>query len=320
MKKVTITFVFFIFLAVFAYMVYNEGTLAVNKQDNTSKIFVVKQGENLNEIANKLSAEKFIRNKIVFYFVVKSQKADKKIQAGDFRLSSSMNLYEIVKTLQHGTLDSWVTFIEGLRKEEIAQVISKDFSIPEVEFIKLAPEGYLFPDTYLIPTTATAQTIIDIMRANFNKKYSEELKLKAKNLKLTDEQVITLASLVEREAKYADDRKTVASIIYKRWKSDWALQIDATVQYALGYQEIEKTWWKKNLSQQDLKIDSAYNTYKNTGLPPGPICNPSLSSIEAAVNSNINTSYWYYVSDKFGRLHFATTLEEHEVNIKKYVR
>ena len=319
MKKITITFLFFIFLAVFAYMVYNEGTLAVNKQDKTSKIFVIKQGEGLDEIANSLSSEKLIRNKIVFYFVVKSQKADKKIQAGDFRLSGSMNLHEIIKTLQHGTLDSWITFIEGLRKEEIAQVISKNFSIPELEFIRLAPEGYLFPDTYLIPTIATAQTIIDTMKLNFDKKYSEDLILKAKNLKLTDEQVITLASLVEREARYADDRKTVASIVYKRWKADWPLQIDATVQYALGYQEQEKTWWKKNLSQQDLKIDSNYNTYKNTGLPPGPICNPSLSSIKAVVNADENTPYWYYLTDKNGVMHYATTYAGHQANRRKYL-
>lgn len=320
MRKITILGLLLLIALTAAFLIYREGTMAVNKSDKSTKIFVINKGESLNEIANKLSSEGLIRNKIVFYLLIKKIGAERKIQAGDFRLSPSMNLNELIKTLQHGTLDMWVTVIEGLRKEEIAQILSRDFSIPEVEFVKLAPEGYLFPDTYLIPTNATSETVINLMRGNFDKKYTSEIDAKAKKLKLTKDQVVTLASLVEREAKFSDDRQAVANILLRRLKEDMPLQIDATVQYVLGYQPYEKTWWKKNLTTQDLKIDSFYNTYKYPGLPPGPISNPGLSAIEAVVNADENTPYLFYVSDNLGHLHFAKNLEEHEQNIQKYLK
>ena len=245
---------------------------------------------------------------------------EKKIQAGDFRLSPSMDVFNLTQAMQHGTLDIWVTIVEGLRKEEIAQTIAKKFEIPEIEFITLATEGYLFPDTYLIPTTATAEMVISIMKNNFNKKFDEELHNKAKIKKLSEKEVIILASLVEREARQATTREKVASIILKRYLEDWPLQIDATVQYVLGYQSNEKSWWKRELSLEDLKIESPYNTYKNKGLPPEPICNPSLSSIKAVVNADEKTPYWYYLTDKNGVMHYSITLEEHEKNIGKYLQ
>ena len=137
---------------------------------------------------------------------------------------------------------------------------------------------------------------------------------------MTEKEVLILASLVEKEARHDEDRQKVASIILKRLKNDIKLQIDATVQYALGYQSEEKTWWKKNLTQEDLDIDSPYNTYKNEGLPPGPIANPGLASIEAVINADANTSYLYYISDKNGNMHYARTLEEHQANIDKYLQ
>jgi len=321
MKKVHILLFLLILITTSFYLFYKEGSLPVNKNSQISKIFVIKQGEPLNTIVNNLVNEGLIRNKIVFYLIVKQLGIERKIQAGDFRLSPKMSAIELAKNLTHGTLDVWVTLIEGTRKEEMAQIISKNLDIPEIEFIKLADEGYLFPDTYLVPRTATAETVLSIIKNNFKNKFSEELQTQAKNKKLTEKQVLILASLVEREARQQVSREKVASIILKRYLVDWPLQIDATVQYALGYQSVEKSWWKKKLTEEDLKIDSLYNTYKNKGLPPEPISNPSLSSIKAVINADENTPYWYYITDdKNGVMRYAVTLEEHQVNVNKYLQ
>ena len=320
MKKFFIVFIFFSIISIFAYLFYKQGLLPVDKKSNETKIFVIKRGESLNSIINNLYRQNLIRNRLVFYILVKKMGLEKKIQAGDFRLSAAMDAETIAKNLTKGTLDIWVTIIEGLRKEEIAQLINQNFSIPESEFLKYAKEGYLFPDTYLIPKEATAEAIVKILINNFYRRFNNELRQKVAKKGLTEEEVVTIASLVEKEAKYDEDRQTVASIILKRLKNDWPLQIDATIQYALGYQPEEKSWWKKNLTKEDLEIDSPYNTYKNKGLPPTPICNPGLASIKAVIDASENTPYWYYLSDKTGRMHYAKTLDEHNENIKKYLQ
>lgn len=319
MKKIKISLIFLGLFLIVSYLYFKEGSLPVNNKETQSKIFVINKGDNVNEIAKNLEKESLIRSKLIFYVVVKQLGIDKKIQAGDFRLSQNMDTYQIANNLTKGTLDIWVTIVEGLRKEEIAQIISKEFSIPESEFIKDAKEGYLFPDTYLIPKNATSGDIVSILENNFKQKYTQEMKDKATAKGLSLDKVLTIASLVEREAKKDADRKEVASIILKRYKNDWNLQIDATVQYALGYQSISKTWWKQNLTSDDLQLNSPYNTYKNEGLPIGPICNPGISSIKAVVDADENTPYWFYISDLNGNMHYAKTNEEHNANIKKYL-
>lgn len=318
MKKFLISTSLLFFIVLFLFLYYQEGTMPVKSWDKTTKIFVIRPNEKVAEIVKNLEKEGLIRNKIVFYLVIKQLGIERKIQAGDFRLSPSMNAYEIAKTLTKGTLDVWITIIEGWRKEEIAQIFSKELNLPESEFIKTAKEGYLFPDTYLIPKNATIGGVLSILTDNFNKKYNDELKKKAVKKGLTDEEIIKIASLVEREAQFEEDRPMVAGVILNRLKTQMKLDIDATVQYALGYQPEEKTWWKKNLTKEDLEIDSPYNTYKYPGLPPTPICNPGLAAIEAVLNAP-QTDYFYYLSDKNGRLHFARTLEEHNENIRRYL-
>lgn len=319
MKKLFIFIIILIAFIIGCWLIYKEGTLAVNSQDKSSKIFVIKKGESVDTIARNLANEGLIRNKVVFYIVVKKEGFEKKIQAGDFRLSPSMNLYTIAETLTHGTLDNWTTIIEGLRKEEIAQLISKNFDIPEIEFIKEAPEGRLFPDTYLIPRDATVAQVVSTMTNNFDAKYTPEIAQKAQKLGLTQNEVLTLASIVEKEA-LTNDRVQIASILLRRLKDDYPLQADATVQYALGYQTADKTWWKKAVTLEDLKVDSPYNTYKNPGLPPAPICNPGIASIEAVVDANPNTPYYFYLHDSKGNTYYAKTYEEHQANIKKYLQ
>lgn len=320
MKKLITVFILIIILISGFFIYFQEGVLPVNSKNTASKIFVIQKGERVSQIAKNLERDELIRNKIVFYLVVKRLGIENTLQAGDFRLSSSMNVYEIARSLTKGTLDVWITIVEGLRKEQIAHLFSIELGFPESEFLKSAREGFLFPDTYLIPKEATIEAVIKILNDNFNKKYTQELRNQAIKKNLSDDQIITIASLVEREAKFDNDRKLVAAIIYKRFKNDWPLQIDATIQYALGYQPIEKTWWKKALSADDLQIESPYNTYKNPGLPPAPIGNPGLASIKAVVSADESTPYWYYLSDKNGVMHYATTIEEHNKNIARYLR
>jgi UPF0755 protein len=319
MKKILVVVVLLLIIVVGFYLYYKEGAMPVNIKDKTTKIFVIQRGESVTQIAKNLEKEGFIRNRTVFYLVVKQLGIDNKIQAGDYRLSPSMNLSEITRSLTKGTLDVWVTIIEGLRREEIAQIFSRELVIPELEFLKFAKEGYLFPDTYLIPKEASAGSVITILSKNFNNKYTQELKNQGRKIGLADDQIIVLASLVEREAKFNEDRLLVASVILNRLKNGMKLDVDATVQYALGYQPDMKSWWKKDLTKEDLDIDSLYNTYKNPGLPPAPISNPGLAAIKAVIDAP-QTNYLYYISDKNGKMHFAKTLEEHNENIRKYLR
>jgi len=167
MKKANILLILLILISTSFFLFYKEGSLPVNKNNQVSKIFIIKQGEPLDTIVNNLANEGFIRNKIIFYLIVKQLGIERKIQAGDFRLSANMSAMEVAKNLTRGTLDVWVTLIEGTRKEEMAQIISKNLDIPEIEFIKLANEGYLFPDTYLVPKIATAETVLSIIKNNF---------------------------------------------------------------------------------------------------------------------------------------------------------
>ncbi len=301
------------------YLFYEEGSLPVDKNNQGVSMFTVKQGEGLNSIVNNLASENLIRNRVVFYLIVKRLGIEKKIQAGQFRLSKNMRAETIAQNLTHGTEDVWVTIIEGLRKEEIAQILTQNFGIETIEFIEKAREGYLFPDTYLIPKGATIERILNIFQTNFDKKYNTNLKAEVKKRGLTEREGLIIASLVEKEAKFPEDKQKVAGILIKRYKEGWLMQLDATIQYALGYQKNEKSWWKKNLTIEDIKVDSTYNTYEYEGLPPAPICNPGLDSLTAVAQAEINTPYWYYISDKKGNMHYGVTLEDHNENIRKYL-
>ncbi len=296
-----------------------EATAAVNPEDNQPKIFVISPGESIRSIANRLDHEKLIKDQVAFFVLVKLSKMENKIQAGDFRLRPNMSAREIMEELTHGTLDVWVTLLEGWRIEEIALKLAQELSIPEQEFLKYAKEGYMFPDTYLIPKDASASAVAQILENTFNEKVDAEIRAGIVNQGLTFEEGIILASIVEREGRTDTDRPMIAGILINRLKDGWPLQADATLQYALGYQADEKTWWKKKLSDEDKKIKSPYNTYLNPGLPPTPISNPGLSAIQAVANP-ILTDYRYYLHDPSGQVHYAVSLKEHQQNIDQFLQ
>jgi UPF0755 protein len=278
---------------------------------------VVKNGEGVREIANNLKTAGLIRDPIVFFLYTRVKGMDKQIQAGDFRLNPAMSMTDVASNLTHGTLDIWTTIPEGLRADEIADLLKTKIPSYNQSWRSVldANEGYLFPDTYLIPRDADVNMILSLMKSNFQTKYDSVKN--SKTTTLTDAQTIVIASIIEREAIFATDRPLVASVLINRLDLGMALGSDPTVQYALGYQVDTKTWWKKDLTADDLLINSPYNTRKNAGLPPTAISNPGLSAIKAAL-APAKTDYLYFFSDKQGHLHFATTMAGHNANIQKY--
>ena len=286
--------------------------------DETSVLFSIESGENIRSIADKLQKQNLIRSPVAFFLLARFGSVADKIQAGEFRLSRSADMYKIADSLTHGTVDVQITIPEGYRNEEIALKLTQSLSIPENEFLKAAEEGFMFPDTYLIPKEASASQVSKIFLDNFNKKVTEKEISLIKQKNLTLDEVINIASIVEREAKLDEDRPLVASVILNRLNIGMKLDIDATIQYALGYIPAEKSWWKKEITLEDLEIDSPYNTYKNPGLPPTPIANPGLKAILAVLEAP-KTDYLYYIADKTGKSHFAVSFEEHARNIAKYL-
>lgn len=316
MKRIYITLIILAIIASSFVVWWINGTSPADKNNTTPKIFIVEQGQGVRAIAKNLKEEGLIKDQIIFFLLTKKLGLDQKIQAGSFRLFSSMSASEIAQELTHGTLDIWVTVPEGLRAEEIAQLLEKNMPGYEPSWDKALSEneGYLFPDTYLFPKDSDATTIISIMRGNFENKFKT---LDTSGSNLTEKQIITLASLIEREARHSKDRPLVSSVINNRLGIGMKLDIDATIQYALGYQTNEKRWWKSSLTNQDKLINSPYNTYRVAGLPPGPISNPGLASLQAAVNP-AQTDYLYYITDQDGVNRYAETFEEHNQNITTY--
>jgi UPF0755 protein len=316
--KLTILVALLLFILVPSYLYYLQAIKPVNPMDNTGVNFYIQSGESVRQISQRLYDTKLVRSSLIFFLKARLTELGKNIQAGDFILSPSMDMNEISGELLHGTTDVRLTIPEGWRKEEITLKIAAEFNIPESEILKTAREGYLFPDTYFIPKEATGEKIVKIMEDNFAKKTANLNKSKLNKHNITFDDTIIIASLIEREARLPEDRPVIASVILNRLKIGMKLDIDATIQYILGYQPETKTWWKKNLTADDLQIDSPYNTYTNPGLPPTAIANPGLASIEAVLTAP-ETDYLYYIGDKTGKSHFAATFEEHAANIEKYL-
>lgn len=316
--RISILFVILIFGCMTSFLWWNQ---AVKSSDPTSKVsitFTVEKSENARSIAERLKKQGFIRSSLAFFLLARFTKLGSNLQAGQFLLNPAMDMDTIAANLTHGTVDVSITIPEGWRNEEIALKFAKELSIPEKEFLSVAREGYMFPDTYFFPKNASSSTVAKIMLDNFKNKTAkfDENKLKQKVLSM--DQTVNIASLVEREAKFDQDRPLVASVILNRLHLGMKLDLDATVQYVLGYQPDEKSWWKKELTLDDININSLYNTYKNKGLPPTSIANPGLAALSAVYNAP-NTDYLYYVSDKSGKIHFAKDIEGHNINITKYL-
>lgn len=315
-----------IFLFISNRIDYSKGVVKENQ------VVIIEKGENFVEVAKKLKEKKLISREIYFIYYAWSRDLDKKIIAGEYEMNPGMTIPEIIRVLIEGETRptySKVTFPEGWTAAEMAERLNEK-KLPGDEFLKLVNspseklisgmdffqdkpkknslEGYLFPDTYFFAHDASAEDIVTKMLKNFNAKMNDEIRIEIEKQNKSIFEILTMASIIEAEVKTDSDRKIVSGIFWKRLEIGMALQSDATVAYAIGGEK------KIQHDANDINIDSPYNTYRFKGLPPGPVSNPGISSIRAAVYPT-QTDYLYFLNNpKTGETVFSQTFEQHIQN------
>ena len=301
-------------------------------KNNVPKNVSVEYGSSLSQIADTLKEEKLINSKIMFKLFAYGKSDD--FKAGNHKFSSH-NYFSIIKELKTSpqAIGITVTIPEGYEQREIAILLEKNnicsadefnnkakiSNFEEYWFLQNIPkreyelEGYLFPDTYTFSNTESAESIIRKMLNNFESKISKEMRARAERMNVSFDDIVIMASIIEREAAADTEYKKVSGVFYNRIEANpetaGFLQSCATVQYILKER-------KDVLAISDTKIDSPYNTYKYQGLPAGPIASPGLKTIEAALYPE-DTNYLYFVADGNGKHYFAVTYEEHQNNMRK---
>jgi UPF0755 protein len=335
MKKVYFIIVFILVILIlltsgFFYWFKKESQPVSSTFEKVS--FLVENGASATEVGELLFRKNLIRNRLVFKLYLHVLDKTKNINAGEFELSPSMSLPEIISAFGGGPKEIWVLIPEGLRKEEVVEKIIQSLEIADVkandfrnEFLALSEtsEGYLFPDTYLFPREVSAADAYEKLRSTFDDKFESNIGTLLKESKYSKKEIVIMASILERETKSFEERPIVAGILWKRIENGWPLQVDAGVQYAVANSKIKTqslksfNWWPI-LTLDDLNIDSPYNTYKYKGLPPAPISNPGLSSLKSAVSSE-GSDYWFYIHSPDGTVHYAKTAAEHAINVQKYL-
>ncbi len=320
MKKVLLAFLLIVVLAAFGGFVYVYSNLKPLSTESKAKIFVVKDGDKIETITDNLVKNNLIRDKYSFIAYTFYTGDNKKLKSGNYRLSPSMSTPDIIaKLIKGGSHDYWLKIKDGTRLEEFADLFPDDINFTYKDFAKQAQslEGYLYPDSYLVPQYFDVSQILDVINKNFANKISQA-KSEATNTQLNDRQIVIFASLLEREGKTLQSKQMIAGILLNRLSKNMPLQLDATVQYARDSKTKPNTYWQQ-VTSNDLDIVSPYNTYKNTGIPPKPICNPGYNSFYAAYHP-IKSDYIFYLTGTDGTMHYAKTLAEHNQNIQKYLR
>jgi len=304
--------------------------------------YALPEGRTASEIGNDLEGLGVIRSARQFRVLVGLMGLGGKLSAGDYQLPRNASTATIVNllTVKKNVPTLRVTFPEGIRTEEMAVLAEKAGFGPAADFMAavrtatLPPDlaadlppghdrqGYLFPDTYILPVGATSADLVRLMVETLDRRFSTELRIAVRTRGLTLHEALTLASIVEREAVLDEERALIAGVFYNRIAAGDTLGADPTVQFAVAVNPASVQvfgWWKKELTFQDLEINSPYNTRKLAGIPPGPITNPGLASIEAVARPT-QTKMYYFVADARkgdGSHVFAETLEQHLANIRQ---
>ena len=279
-------------------------------------------------IANQLADNNLIHNPWAFLFVTHLNDASHRLQVGTYSLSGAMSIPQIIDHLKTGKVVTQQFVVpEGLTVVQIGKLWEKAGFGTAAAFNKTANdpkwklnynvegktlEGYLFPNTYQFPEGAPPQVIIQIMLDEFERRWTAEFTEEAKALGFSKHEVISLASIIEAEARVPDERSLVSAVFHNRLRRGWKLQADPTAIYGLGNPD-------RPPRAADLRVDSPYNTYLYKGLPPGPICNPGMASIVAALRP-ASVDFMYFVAIGDGRHHFSKTLREHQNTINKIRR
>ncbi len=322
------------------YLNLRKSDIQTPASDDAALVrFTINPGETAATIAPRLAREGLVSDGQLFLWLVKYRGVDARLEAGEYELRPNMTMDEIMDTLQHGRLrEVSITIPEGRRAEEVAALLeqqgvadgelflslvrsgssSYDFLADRPEGAPTSLEGYLFPDTYRIPADYDAAEILALLLSTFGERFSPEMRQAAAERGMTVHEVVTLASVVEREAVIPEERAIIANVYLNRLGQGMYLQSDPTAQYSLGYQEDTGQWWKIPMSlEEDVHVDSPYNTYMYPGLPPGPICSPGLASIQAVLEP-ADTPYLFFFSRFDGSHAFAETYEEHLRNQELY--
>lgn len=339
---ILVCMIIFMISALYGYRYIVEGTQqAESLTEGEGIVFKVAYGSSPDDIANALKEQGFIKHPKIFKLISKFMGFDKIYKSGRFLISRDMNYYALMLALTGDPLKNPtqdVMIPEGKTLLETAQILADQGYIDKDRFLALCEdipteylflnelavspdrkyplEGYLYPDTYKMDEGWTEEQLIDRMLSQFDKIFTQQYYDRAEELGMTVDEVVTLASLIEMEAKYPADYKKISSVFHNRLKQDppMMLQSDATVQYARIYQGLGRTTAVLN---KDLEIESPYNTYKNNGLPPGPICSPRADAIEAALYP-ADTNYLYFFATPDGVNIYNETYEGHLADQKKY--
>jgi UPF0755 protein len=303
--------------ALFLFIIYNL-TLAAPWSFPRHALMKVPQGSTLSSVAENLQKKGIIHSVIIFKVVSRLVNGNRGVVAGEYSFSQPQNVFTVAHRLSWGTYDLLpvrVTVKEGTSVAGITQLLSAqlpDFDAEAFYALALPQEGMLFPDTYFFLPGEDADLVLKAFENNFDehmRDVSLALRISEFGKPFTD--VLTMASLLEKEAGDSQNRRIISGILWKRIKLNMPLQVDAVFLYILGKNTFQ-------LTKTDLQTVSLYNTYTNRGLPPGPITNPGVDALLAAVTP-ITTNYLYYLSDRQGNLHYAVTYEQHLKNKNKYL-
>lgn len=334
-KKFVLLGYLFIVIMIIASYFYIQTTRPekITETSEKSKLFKIEKGQSFKEISENLLKEGFVKNKKLFEIYALLMNVKSRFQPGSYYLKSAISLKDLIQNLTSISLpeEQTITILEGWQIKEIAEYIEKETGIKKEQFLKKTEElknidyeflfdrpknttleGYLFPDTYRIYKKSTPEEIIKKMLENFNQKLSDELRAEIKKQKKTISKIIIMASLIEKEARTDLERRVISDVFWKRLEAGIPLQSCASINYILGVS-------KRRLSIEETRTPSPYNTYLNRELPPGPINNPGLDSIKAAIEP-IKTDYWYFLSTDEGQTIFSKTKEEHDTAKQKYLK
>ena len=324
---ITIT-LFLVFFGAFCFMldlfIYAEKPASIN--NHTEKVVIINSGQAFKSFSEKLHNNGIIKDLYKFNLFARIKGYDKKVKAGEYILSPSMTPYKILQILAAGKVCLHkITIPEGYNIRQIASITAKAGLCAETEFISSATdssfvhnegidaetfEGYLFPDTYYFQKDTTPEKIISAMVKRFRSVFTSTYKEQAKKLELSIHQIVTLASIIEKETGDPKERSVISSVFHNRLKKKMRLESDPTVIY--GIKDFDG-----NIKKRHLKTSTPYNTYQIPGLPPGPIANPGKKAIEAALFP-ADTDFLYFVSKKDNTHEFSTNIRDHNKAVRKY--
>ncbi len=331
LKRIVITLLLLAVICAVGGAIYYRHGLQPVAEEGEERLVYLPQGRGIWTIATILKKEDIIRSAPVFYLAYRrhilSTGEGKQIAGEYFDLSPADSVSTIIQSGLQEPAVRWITFPEGFTISEMADRIAEtDLLISRQAFMRHATaktvrsatdlpfeadsaEGYLFPDTYQFPIGVEADEVVTTLCETFQEKFYRPNAEQIAQSDLSLHDIVTIAAMIEREARVDKDRPLISSVIRNRLQRDMRLQIDATVQYALGTH-------KERLMHSDLQVKSPYNTYLHRGLPPGPICNPGLASLEAALH-HADTGYLYYVARPDGSHIFTTTYARHQEAIRQ---